>query len=110
MHIQWRPEVLAIVVPALLLLPLVSLDASLHAAEIDPASATRGSLGDSLGDLALGTDIGNLSFCLNGGFALLLGALAMLVVRLNSRSSGRRESVSARRTQRNWLSLLPRRL
>jgi hypothetical protein len=50
------------------------------AAEIDPASALRGSLGVSLGDLSLSSNFGRVSLLLNGGFALLFGALASLVV------------------------------
>jgi hypothetical protein len=48
------------------------------AAEIDPASALRGSLGVSLGDLSLSSNFGRVSLLLNGGFALLFGTLASL--------------------------------
>jgi hypothetical protein len=60
------------------------------AAEIDPSSAVRGSLGVPLDDLSLGNHFGTLSFVLNGGFALLCCAFAWIVVatrRQNRRSS-----------------------
>jgi hypothetical protein len=44
--------------------------------EADPASAVRGSLGVSLENLSLSNRLGELVFLLNGGFALLFGALA----------------------------------
>jgi hypothetical protein len=50
------------------------------ATAIDPASAFRGSLGASLGDLSLSDDVGRLSLLLNGGFALLFGAFASVAV------------------------------
>jgi hypothetical protein len=46
------------------------------AVETDPASAVRGSLGVSLENLSLGSNLGKLVFLLNGGFALLSGAFA----------------------------------
>jgi len=52
-----------------------------HAAvEPDPASAVRGSLGVSLENLSLSNNFGELAFLLNGGFALLFGAVALSVV------------------------------
>jgi len=53
---------------------------SLATTAIDPTSALRGSLGASLGELSLGDNLGRLSLLLNGGFALLFGAFASLVV------------------------------
>jgi hypothetical protein len=52
--------------------PAVGVDAS--------ASAVRGALGVSLENLSLGNDLGKLSFILNGGFALLSGALSCFAV------------------------------
>lgn len=46
------------------------------AVEDDPASAVRGSLGVSLENLSLKNNPGRLVFLLNGGFALLFGAVA----------------------------------
>lgn len=52
--------------------------------EADPASAVRGSLGVSLENLSLKNNLGKLVFLLNGGFALLAGAVACFAVaRLN---------------------------
>lgn len=48
--------------------PVVGID--------DSASAVRGALGVSHEYLALGNDLGKLSFLLNGGFALLSGVFA----------------------------------
>jgi hypothetical protein len=52
-----------------------------HAAvDADPASVVRGSLGVSLENLSLNSNFGELTFLLNGGFALLFGAVALSVV------------------------------
>jgi hypothetical protein len=64
----------AIALSAGVLLLLVALKTP--AAELDPASAVRGSLGVSLEDLSLTNHFGRAAFLLNGGFALLFGALA----------------------------------
>jgi hypothetical protein len=56
------------------------------AAAVDPATVVRGSLGVSLEDLGINSAIGELSFYLNGGLALLFGALAALVVRVNGQA------------------------
>ena len=48
--------------------------------EADPASAVRGSLGVSLDNLRLSDNFGELAFLLNGGCALLFGAVALSVV------------------------------
>ena len=50
------------------------------AQEVDPASAVRGSLGVSIENLSLKNDLGKLVFLLNGGFALLSGAVACFAV------------------------------
>jgi hypothetical protein len=50
------------------------------AVEADPASAVRGSLGVSLENLSLSNNLGKLVFLLNGGFALLSGAIACFAV------------------------------
>jgi hypothetical protein len=63
-----------------ILLLLVATNASVLAAEIDPSSAVRGSLGASLNDLSLGNHFGALSFLLNGGFALLCCAFVWFAV------------------------------
>jgi hypothetical protein len=65
---------------AMLMLMFVTLDGPASAQEVDPASALRGSLGASLADLSISNHFGALSFLLNGGFALLCGALAILLV------------------------------
>ena len=46
----------------------------------DSASAVRGSLGVSLENLSLKDNLGKLVFLLNGGFALLSGAVACFAV------------------------------
>jgi hypothetical protein len=46
----------------------------------DFGSAVRGSLGVPPQDLSLNHDLGEISFLLNGGFALLFGALACFAV------------------------------
>jgi hypothetical protein len=52
-----------------------------HAAvEADPASVVRGSLGVSLDSLSLSSNFGELVFLLNGGFALLFGAVVFFAV------------------------------
>jgi hypothetical protein len=52
-----------------------------HAAvEADPASAVRGSLGVSLDSLSPSSNFGELAFLLNGGFALLFGAVVFFAV------------------------------
>ena len=55
---------------------LLLLAFRIPAAEIDPASAVRGSLGVSLEDLSLTNNFAKLTFLLGGGCALLLGAFA----------------------------------
>jgi hypothetical protein len=69
------------------------LFAEIHvpAVEIDSASAVRGSLGVTLLDLSLDNNLGQLSFVLNGGVALLSGVFACVAV-----AKGRRDSTSSR--------------
>jgi hypothetical protein len=66
---------------------VLDLHAAAAAATIDPATAVRGSLGVSLEDLGIKSTIGELSLYLNGGLALLSGALAALLVRANRRKN-----------------------
>src|ERR1700722_1233475 len=58
-----------------------------RAVETDPASAVRGSLGDSLENLGLSNNFGKLVFLLNGGFALLSGAFACFAVARHHREA-----------------------
>ena len=67
-------SIAAIAVSAGVVLLLVTF--KIPAAEIDPASAFRGSLGVSLDGLGLTDHFGKLNFLLDGGFAFLFGALA----------------------------------
>jgi hypothetical protein len=67
--------------------------------EADPASAVRGSLGVSLEDLSLGNSLGKLVFLLNGGFALLFGALACFAA-----AKGHREPTRDHDPLGNWSS------
>jgi hypothetical protein len=62
-----------------------SIDAPNYGLEVptvegDPASAVRGSLGVSLENLSLQNNPGKLVLLLNGGFALLFGAVAFFSV------------------------------
>jgi hypothetical protein len=65
----------------------------------DSASAVRGSLGVPLEDLSLSNDLGELSFLLNGGFALLAGAFACFAA-----VKRRREPVSGHHLPNRWRS------
>ena len=58
-------------------LPAVGID--------DSASAVRGSLGVSVEDLSLNSNLGEFSFVANGGFALLSGAFACFAVAMRRR-------------------------
>jgi hypothetical protein len=66
---------------------VLDLQTAAAAATIDPAASVRGSLGVSLEDLGINSTIGELSLYLNGGLAVLSGALATLLVRANRRKS-----------------------
>jgi hypothetical protein len=65
----------------------------------DFASAVRGSLGVSLEELGLDNNLGEFSFLLNGGFALLSGAFAYFTV-----AKRRREPMSGHDHQDHWRS------
>jgi hypothetical protein len=69
---------------------------------IDCASAVRGSLGVTLEDLNLDNNLGELSFFLNGGFALLSGIFACFAVAKRPRGS-----TSSRDHQKPWRSADP---
>jgi|HubBroStandDraft_1064217.scaffolds.fasta_scaffold61961_2 hypothetical protein len=64
------------------------------AAELDPASAIRGSLGVSLDDLSLTDYFGRVAFLLGGGFALLWGAIAGFAFISRHRRRGPRSAAS----------------
>ena len=73
----------AVVLCALLFaaVALLFAEINLPAAGIDDfGSAVRGSLGISSEDLGLNHNLGELSLALNGGFALLSGAIACFAV------------------------------
>ena len=60
---------------------LLFVEINVPAVGIDhSASAVRGSLGVSLEELGLNNNLGEFSFLLNGGFALLSGAFAYFAV------------------------------
>jgi len=59
---------------------LLAVNASAFAAQVDTASAIRGSLGASLEELSLNTHLGSLVFFLNGGFAILCGIFACFAI------------------------------
>jgi hypothetical protein len=65
---------------------VLDLHTAAGAATVDPATVVRGSLGVSLEDLGTNSAIGELSFYLNGGMALLFGTLAALFVRFNGQA------------------------
>jgi hypothetical protein len=54
---------------------------------MDFVSSVRGSLGQSLEDLVLGGNLGNLAFMLNGAFLVLFGVCACLLVAKSRRAS-----------------------
>jgi hypothetical protein len=84
----------AVALTAVGMIVLAPHTAAAAAASIDPATAVRGSLGVSLEDLGIKSTIGELSLYLNGGLALLSGALAALLVRANRRkNSGAKQAV-----------------
>ena len=55
-------------------------ESKVPAVDADPATAVRGSLGVSLENLSLSNNLGELAVLLNGGFALLSGAVACFAV------------------------------
>jgi hypothetical protein len=58
-------------------------------ANMDFVSSVRGSLGQGLEDLVLGSNLGNLAFMLNGAFFVLLGVCACLLVAKSRRVSSK---------------------
>ena len=60
-------------------------ESKVPAVDADPATAVRGSLGVSLENLSLSNNLGKLVFLLNGGFALLAGAIACFAVNRHPR-------------------------
>jgi len=61
--------------------------------EVDPANALRGSLGVALADLSLDHPSGRLFMLLNGGCALLFGALACFALARRRPRDGRLSGV-----------------
>ncbi len=59
------------------------------AADVDPASAIRGSLGASITDLSLDSSGGTLLFFLNAGCLLFFAAIALMVTRSKARRAPR---------------------
>ncbi len=95
-YLQW------VVTGAVLLAAVALFFAEINAPAVgidDSASAVRGSLGVSLEELGLNNNFGNFSFLLNGGFALLAGALAYFAA-----AKHRRESMSGHDHQDHWRS------
>ena len=73
----------AVVTCAVLLAAVALLFAQINVPAVgidDFGSAVRGSLGISSEDLGLSHNLGELSLALNGGFALLSGAIACFAV------------------------------
>jgi hypothetical protein len=85
MRLHSKPKA-AIAVSAGIALLLVA--STVRAAELDPASAIRGSLGVSLADLSLTDNFARVAFLLYGGFALLFGALAGIALVTRRRRLG----------------------
>jgi hypothetical protein len=80
-----RTQLKSIIATATGLLVLWSVNVPVFAADIDSLSSVREAGDDSLQDLVLGGDLGNLTFILNGGFLLLFGALACFLVAMSRR-------------------------
>jgi hypothetical protein len=89
----------AIAVPMMFL--FLTREGSAFAQSIDPASAIRGSLGVSLANLSFSDHLGALSLFLNGGFALLCGAIAACFVARGRRD--RRATFGHQRTRFSFL-------
>ncbi|MGA2777681.1 MAG: hypothetical protein ABSF94_08990 [Steroidobacteraceae bacterium] len=67
---------LTALVVAIAAIALLFVEIKMPPVAIDPASASRGSLGVSLEVLSHRNSLGEVSFFLNGAFVLLAGALA----------------------------------
>jgi hypothetical protein len=80
-----RLHLQSIVASATALIGLAVAHSSQAAAQIDAASAVRGSLGMSAEDLVLGSSGGASVFLLNAGCALLFGAFALMARRAGKR-------------------------
>ena len=80
-----RLHLQCIVPSAAALIGLALAQSSQAAAQIDAASAVRGSLGISNENLMLGSSGGASVFLLNAGFALLFGAFALMARRAGKR-------------------------
>src|ERR1700677_117218 len=90
-----RIHLQAVVTSAVLLAAVALLFAEINVPAVgidDFGSAVRGSLGVSLEDLSLDHNLGEFSFLLNGGFALLSGAFACFAVANRRREPTRNET------------------
>jgi hypothetical protein len=85
-----RLHLQSIVPSAAALIGLALAQSSQAAAQIDAASAVRGSLGISAEDLMLSSGSGAAVFLLNAGCALLFAAFALMVTRMDTRRGGAR--------------------
>lgn len=85
-----RLHLQSIVPSAAALIGLAFAQSSQAAAQIDAASAVRGSLGISVEDLMLSSSTGAAVFLLNVGCAVLFGAFALIVTRMDTRRGGAR--------------------
>ena len=68
---------------------LAALNSFASAADVDPASAIRGSLGSSITDLSFDSTGGALLFFLNAGCVLFFAAIAVMVTRSKARRAAR---------------------
>jgi hypothetical protein len=82
-----RRQINAIVPAAVAILAALALTATASAADIDPASAVRGSLGVSIEDLSLDARVGAAVFFLNAGCLLLFAAIALAFTRVKPQMS-----------------------
>jgi hypothetical protein len=98
MRIHLQSVVTCAVLVAAVALPIVEVNVPAVGID-DSASAVRGSLGVSLEELGLNNNLGEFSFLLNGGFALLCGAFAYFAA-----AKRRREPMSGHDHQDHWRS------
>jgi hypothetical protein len=68
---------------------LAALSSLASAADVDPASAIRGSLGASITDLGFDSSGGVLLFVLNAGCVLFFAAIAVMATRSKARRAPR---------------------